>query len=83
MAALQEYRSGNVQDQKTSAFVASSDHDIDSVDLQKEVWDATAVDPVLAKKMALINDAIDEVGMTPWQWKVGFDQRKDHVSTTL
>ena len=57
--------------------------DIDSVDLQKEVWDATAVDPVLAKKMALINDAIDEVGMTPWQWKVGFDQRKDHVSTTL
>ncbi|KAF2717108.1 putative sugar transporter [Polychaeton citri CBS 116435] len=43
---------------------------VDFVDLQKEVWDGTAVDPVLAKKMALINDCIDEIGMTPWQWKL-------------
>ena len=44
----------------------------DSIDLQKEVWDASAVDPVLAKKMALVNDAIDEIGMTTFQWKLFF-----------
>ena len=47
----------------------SSDY---SVDLQKEVFDATQIDPVLAKKMALINQAIEEIGMTPFQWKLFF-----------
>jgi hypothetical protein len=55
------------------------------IDLQKEVWDSTAVDPVLAKKMALINDGIDEIGMTPWQWKLfflnGFGYAVDSVSS--
>ncbi|KAL9619885.1 MAG: hypothetical protein Q9160_005532 [Pyrenula sp. 1 TL-2023] len=41
-----------------------------SIDLQKEIWDSTAIDSVLAKKMALVNDAIDEIGMTPFQWKL-------------
>ena len=43
-----------------------------SVDLQKEVFDATEIDPVLARKMALINSAIEEIGMTPFQWKLFF-----------
>lgn len=61
---------GDVREQNIGYSLDGSDRDVDSIDLQKEVWDATAVDPVLARKMALINDAIDEVGMTPWQWKV-------------
>lgn len=55
-----------------------------SIDLQKEVWDSTAVDHVLAKKMALVNNAIDEIGMTPFQWKLfflnGFGYAVDSVS---
>lgn len=35
---------------------------VQDVDLRKELWDSTAVDPVLAKKMALINSGIDEIG---------------------
>lgn len=58
------------------------DSDI-SIDLRKEVWDATAVDHVLAKKMALVNNAIDEIGMTPFQWKLfclnGFGYAVDSV----
>lgn len=42
------------------------------IDLQKEVFDATQIDPVLAKKMALVNEAIEQIGMTPFQWKVFF-----------
>jgi hypothetical protein len=37
--------------------------------LQKEL---IAVDEVLARKMALVNGAIDEIGMTPFQWKLFF-----------
>ena len=55
-----------------------------SVDLQNEVFDATKIDPVLAKKMALINEAIEEIGMTPFQWKLfflnGFGYAVDSVS---
>ena len=56
-----------------------------SIDLQKEVFDATKIDPVLAKKMALINEAIEEIGMTPFQWKLfflnGFGYAVDSVSS--
>ena len=41
-----------------------------NIDLEKELYDNVAIDPVLAKKMALVNDAFDEIGMTPWQWKL-------------
>lgn len=55
-----------------------------SIDLQKEVFDATGIDPVLAQKMALINEAIEEIGMTPFQWKLfflnGFGYAVDSVS---
>lgn len=45
---------------------------LSDVDIGKDVFDTSDFDPVLAKKMALINDAIDQVGMTPWQWKLFF-----------
>ena len=56
-----------------------------SIDRQKEVFDATQIDPVLAQKMALINEAIEEIGMTPFQWKLfflnGFGYAVDSVSS--
>ena len=56
-----------------------------SIDLQKEVFDTTKIDPVLTKKMALINEAIEEIGMTPFQWKLfflnGFGYAVDSVSS--
>ncbi|KAF8857742.1 MFS general substrate transporter [Acephala macrosclerotiorum] len=42
------------------------------INLEKELYDSTKIDPVLARKMALVNDAIDEIGMTPFQWKLFF-----------
>ena len=64
--------SGDTKDGFTSRVdkdTASSDS---SINLEKEVFDVTQVDPVLAKKMALINQAIEEIGMTPFQWKLFF-----------
>ena len=56
-----------------------------SIGLEKEVFDATKIDPVLAKKMALVNEAIEEIGMTPFQWKLfflnGFGYAVDSVSS--
>lgn len=37
-----------------------------------EVYDSSHVDPILTRKMALVNAAIDEIGMTPFQWKLFF-----------
>lgn len=54
---------------KVDEHAGSSDS---SIDLQKEVFDATKIDPVLAQKMALINEAIEQIGMTPFQWKLFF-----------
>lgn len=57
--------------------------DEDSIDLNKEIYDSTAIDPVLAKKMALANSALDEIGMTGFQWKLfylnGFGYAVDSV----
>lgn len=47
-----------------------SDQDSGKVSLGNEVFDQSAIDPALAKKMALVNNAIDEIGMTPFQWKL-------------
>lgn len=49
-----------------------SDTISDDVNLANEVYDSSAIDPILAKKMALINNAIDEIGMTQFQWKLFF-----------
>lgn len=54
------------------------------IDPRKELYDSTVIDPVLARKMTLVNDAIDEIGMTPFQWKLfflnGFGYAVDSVS---
>ncbi|KAH9828857.1 putative sugar transporter [Teratosphaeria destructans] len=54
---------------------AASDHHSDPgapkptpMEFEDSVLDPTATDPILAAKMALLNTAIDEIGMTPWQW---------------
>ncbi|OKL56314.1 hypothetical protein UA08_08430 [Talaromyces atroroseus] len=44
----------------------------ESIDLHRELIDTSAVDDVLTKKMALVNAAIDEIGMTALQWKLFF-----------
>ena len=58
----------------------SSDGSSDSV---KEVFPVESIDPVLAKKMALVNEAIDNIGMTNFQWKMfilnGFGYSVDSV----
>ena len=58
-----------------------------SINRQKEVFDASKIDPVLAQKMALINEAIEDIGMTPFQWKLfflnGFGYAVDSVSSNL
>lgn len=47
-----------------------SDH---SVSVGKdELINDMVVDQALVKKMALVNRAIDEIGMTPFQWKLFF-----------
>jgi hypothetical protein len=38
----------------------------------KEVFDVRGYDPVLARKMAIVNQAIDDIGMTSFQWKLFF-----------
>jgi hypothetical protein len=52
----------------------------------KEVFDLEAIDPVLSRKMALVNKAIDEIGMTSFQWKMfflnGFGYAVDSVGTS-
>lgn len=56
-----------------------------SIDLHNELIDTTKVDDVLARKMALVNAAIDEIGMTTFQWKLfflnGFGYAVDSVSS--
>lgn len=57
----------------TATLQVTSDHEgSGTVDLRNEVYDVSAIDPILAKKMAIVNDAIDEIGMTPFQWKLFF-----------
>lgn len=53
----------------------------------KEVFDVKSYDPILASKMALVNQAIDDIGMTSFQWKLfflnGFGYAVDSVSLHL
>ncbi|KAL9079821.1 MAG: hypothetical protein Q9157_001330 [Trypethelium eluteriae] len=55
-----------VQDVQDEGFEEGSTSSV------KEVFDIQAIDPVLAKKMALANEAIDAIGMTSFQWKLFF-----------
>ncbi|CRG83307.1 putative MFS-type transporter PB1E7,08c [Talaromyces islandicus] len=60
------YQNGN-----DSASSKSGEADT-SIDLDNELIDTSKVDDVLTRKMALVNAAIDEIGMTPFQWKLFF-----------
>ncbi|GKZ76286.1 hypothetical protein AnigIFM56816_005265 [Aspergillus niger] len=48
-------------------------HDLDNpTNLREDAIVYSLIDLVLARKMALVNAAIDEIGMTPFQWKLFF-----------
>ena len=59
------------------------DSDNISSDSVKEVFSVERIDPVLARKMALVNESIDSIGMTGFQWKMfvlnGFGYAVDSV----
>lgn len=61
-------------------YAASEHGSSDTVDA---VIDVKKFDPVLARKMALVNEAIDEIGMSSFQWKLlllnGFGYAVDSV----
>ena len=62
----------------------SIDHDASYVGRKAEVYEISDVDHVLANKIAVVNDAIDEIGLTPYHWKLfclnGFGYAVDSVS---
>lgn len=86
MSTLKGFLKDGVQTTQTTPKSEESNDSSseETVDLQKELWDSAAVDPVLATKMALINRSLDEIGMTPCQWKLfclnGFGYAVDSVS---
>jgi len=74
-------------DEKTSIVTKLQDAnapDDTSSGSVEDVFDVEAIDPVLSRKMALVNKAIDEIGMTSFQWKLfflnGFGYAVDSVS---
>ncbi|EED14000.1 sugar transporter, putative [Talaromyces stipitatus ATCC 10500] len=73
MADSKDAVSTNVDGAGINDFRSSHLADIDSsIDLNNELIDTSKVDDVLTRKMALVNAAIDEIGMTPFQWKLFF-----------
>ena len=48
----------------------SSDEDAPSLRKGEDILGQESTDPVLNAKMHLVNDAIDEIGMTGYQWKL-------------
>lgn len=71
--------------EKSTVVVDSHYEDASSSSSNSDVFDIKAIDPVLARKMALVNNAIDEIGMTSFQWKLfwlnGFGYAVDSVWT--
>lgn len=67
------------------AEYAASDYE--SLTATDAVIDVKQFDPVLARKMALVNAAIDEIGMSSFQWKLlllnGFGYAVDSVCCRL
>ena len=59
------------------------DTDGTSSDSVKEVFSVDRIDPVLQRKMALVNESIDNIGMAGFQWKMfvlnGFGYAVDSV----
>ena len=69
-----------------TSFDEKVDH-VDATSRRTEVYNIADVDPVLAKKMAAVNDAIDEIGLTPYHWKLfclnGFGYAVDSMLIVL
>lgn len=65
-----------------STVVVDSQYEASSSS-NSDVFDIKAIDPVLSRKMALVNTAIDGIGMTSFQWKLfwlnGFGYAVDSV----
>lgn len=78
----------NSNDNEKSAVVVKSQDDQDEASSTSvsEVFDVKQFDPVLARKMALVNQAIDEIGMTSFQWNLfwlnGFGYTVDSVCSS-
>lgn len=54
-----------------SPDISGEERQADEVSLQKgDLLSLEHVDPVLNAKMHLVNNAIDEIGMTWYQWKL-------------
>lgn len=79
-----KFEGATYQNRNISSSSQSADVDT-SIDLENELIDTSKVDDVLTRKMALVNAAIDEIGMTPFQWKLfflnGFGYAVDSVSS--
>jgi hypothetical protein len=60
------------------------DEEYETSRFSQDVLDNALTDPVLTRKMELVNAAIDKIGMTPFQWKLfflnGFGYAVDSVS---
>lgn len=64
---------GSKNDTGKPGIVETHGSDDDSLEAAKNaVFDVASFDPVLARKMALANQAIDDIGMTTFQWKMFF-----------
>lgn len=65
-------KSNGSDNEKHLDFQDTARPDIDLSTSVSDVFDGEAIDPVLSKKMALVNSAIDEMGMTTFHWKLLF-----------
>ena len=75
-----------VVDEKRIGSTSGSSDNEPAQATDQEVLKIADFDPVLSKKMAAVNDAIDEIGLTPYHWKLfclnGFGYAADSVSST-
>ena len=75
----------NIDDQKSLPRGQEQHSDIQDAPSYSvaEVFSVKAIDPVLAKKMALVNESIDSIGMTGFHWRLfalnGFGYAVDSV----
>ena len=88
-AASSKSNSNSNDNNEKSAVVVNSQYGLDdaSSGTVSDVFDVKQFDPVLARKMALVNKAIDEIGMTGFQWKLfwlnGFGYTVDSVCNSI
>lgn len=82
-ASSSSNKSDAPDNKEKSTVVVDSQYEESSSGSNSDVFDIKAIDPILARKMALVNTAIDEIGMTSFQWKLfwlnGFGYAVDSV----